>query len=219
MKTPKWLGIGLLVALGVWLFGKKAEAKPPPPGQGSLEISVIPVNINPDVYVDGVYVGRAPFTMDVDVGTHIVEFWTVTGYLTPEAVSVDVTEGQVIMVVGTYILEIPETEWQVRFTGVPPAAMGDWTYMSPAFNIEPSWAGGTYLLGGDSWGIFIHPWDNKVGYGSPQWGDIGYLVAVMVYDYLVGDVPYQGYIIVTSQQFSPVGGMVYTWNISTGAVS
>ena len=85
MKTPKWLGIGLLVALGVWLFGKKAEAKPPPPpGQGSLEISVIPVNINPDVYVDGVYVGRAPFTMDVDAGTHIVEFWTVTGYLTPD---------------------------------------------------------------------------------------------------------------------------------------
>ncbi len=86
----------------------------PPPAQGTLYVTTIPVN--GEVYIDGTTYGIAPVTATLDVGTYTVTFGYVPGYTTPSPQSAEVYEDQTTSVEGVYELaplEDPEVPWGI----------------------------------------------------------------------------------------------------------
>jgi len=76
------------------------EAPPPPPEQGTLQITTTPVI--GEVFIDGISEGPAPVTKDVDAGSYTISFGAVSGYYTPTPQTVDVSENQTTSVEGVY---------------------------------------------------------------------------------------------------------------------
>lgn len=75
----------------------------PPPGQGTLIVYTTPVI--GEVFVDDVPQGKAPATINVAAGSHIVSFGPVSvAYTTPPSQTVYVGEGEIVTVTGTYVL-------------------------------------------------------------------------------------------------------------------
>jgi hypothetical protein len=74
---------------------------------GLLRISAYgPYNVilHPEIYVDGVYAGTAPVSVNVSPGTHTVTFGALAGFDTPSPQSVTVSSGQTLDVSAIYVV-------------------------------------------------------------------------------------------------------------------
>jgi hypothetical protein len=73
---------------------------------GTLSVSTTPVSGG--IYVDGSYKGNGSWSGPIIVGSHTVSFGDVSGYATPIAQVVSVSEGQTTGVTGTYVQNPPD---------------------------------------------------------------------------------------------------------------
>lgn len=97
VKQNKLLLLGLL-AVGYLVYtSREAEAgpppppPPPPPGKATLNIYTTPAGA--EVFVDGESYGPSPLSLEMDPGTYIVSFGNLTGYYTPDDISITLNEG------------------------------------------------------------------------------------------------------------------------------
>jgi subtilisin family serine protease len=91
---------------------------PPPPEQGTLQITTTPVN--GEVFIDDISQGLAPVTKDVDVGSYTVSFGDVSGSTTPAPQAVDVYENQTTFVEGIYqLIPPPPVQGTLQITTTP----------------------------------------------------------------------------------------------------
>ena len=99
--------LGLLL----WWLSKQVEAAPPPevppepppeppPGKALLMVDTTP--IKGSIFVNGVYQGIAPLTLELDPGTYIVSFGGITGYITPPPQTITLIEGGTAEMSATY---------------------------------------------------------------------------------------------------------------------
>lgn len=76
---------------------------PPPPGMGTLIVDTTPVK--GEVFIDAVSQGKAPIVVNVAAGSHVVSFGPVSvAYTTPRPQTMDVAEGDIVPVMGIYVL-------------------------------------------------------------------------------------------------------------------
>lgn len=85
-----------------------------PPPTGFIFVATYPVD--GPVYIDGIHVGTAPDTWEVDAGLHTVSFGLVEGYVTPAPRTADVRGGKTF--------RITDAEYKV-----PGAEIGSWIFM------------------------------------------------------------------------------------------
>ena len=78
-----------------------APSEPPPPTQGTLQITTTPI-LDGEIFINGVSQGLAPVTTDVVVGSYTISFGDVSGYVTPVPQTAVVQENQTTSVVGVY---------------------------------------------------------------------------------------------------------------------
>lgn len=110
MKAWQKVAIGVGVAVPIIYFTARALAKPPtlpppPPSMGTLIVDTTPVK--GEVLVDGVSLGKAPQSRNVVLGSYTVSFGDVSGYTTPVAQTVIVSENMTTNVMGTYTPTTP----------------------------------------------------------------------------------------------------------------
>ena len=85
------------------------ETPPPPPlGQGTLQITTIP--ITGEVFINTISEGFSPVIKDVDIGSYTISFGTVSGYTTPDSQTVSVYEDLITYVEGDYQIIPPQPE-------------------------------------------------------------------------------------------------------------
>jgi len=130
LKTSEKVGIAAVVVVAGYMILKEFG---PPPGKATLTIDTEP--IKGGVYLDGVYQGIAPITLELDPGTYVAGFGDIEGWITPPQYSAVLTEGDAVTVVGTYqpvtqyrllsVATYPEmnlTLWVDSFSAVTPTS-------------------------------------------------------------------------------------------------
>lgn len=100
MANKTWIIVGGLVVVGAtaYFLFKKA---PLPPEKAILTIDTAPIKA--EVFVDGVSWGIAPQTNEVDAGTYTINFGEFEGYYAPEAIEINLREGEEKQIIGEYV--------------------------------------------------------------------------------------------------------------------
>jgi hypothetical protein len=90
-------GLGLLLW---WALRGRAAPPPPPPSKAILSIDTTPVK--GQIFINGVLMGTAPITQELDTGDYLVSFGDVEGYITPASIAVTLIEGERHEEIGVY---------------------------------------------------------------------------------------------------------------------
>jgi len=120
---------------------------------GTLSIMTTPVRGG--ITVDGNYIGTGSWTGPLSTGSHTISFDSVTGYLTPEPMTVNLYKDQTIRVTGTYIPDIGT----LSVTTVP---------VNGSIRVDGTYKGTGSWTGTLSPGSHTISFDSVTGYSTPE---------------------------------------------------
>lgn len=143
MKTGEKVVLGITAVVVGYLLLKPEIPPPPPVGKGTLSINTAP--IKGGIWLNGVYQGIAPITLELDPGTYTIAFGDVQGYITPPPYYAVLHAGDIVAVTGTYEPLVSTATLNVDTTPVKGGIYIGSVYQGVApmtFEVDP----GTYAI-------------------------------------------------------------------------